>query len=332
MSLFVSRPAIPIDRDQAAVRTLWFWPALLASVALLLDAFSPLMPSAGARGFLWLDLAAAFALFVALAASRTHDGKAWATPFDGRVLAGFILAILQVVATRGADLEVLWLRQIASSGVCFYAIASLLRREPLAGDAVWPAFAVLVLGLSFATLGALTQGTAAVVALSQRVDAAWVSEHGIGKVLLLGTVLVAGRASEPGARALWRVTAIVGALATLVHWGIVGTGMALASLSSLDEPFYFGTGIVAVLTMAGIARLAWGLVRERPEEAARWRATAVTFVLVILLLVFGGTTGGEGVRLMAALAAAGAIAAHLAPAKAVVRTPLASEPPVARAA
>lgn len=332
MSWFDPRPAIPLERGSAAVRTLWFWPALLASAALLLDAFRPLMPSVGARGFLWLDIAAAVALAVAVMAARTHDSKEWATPFDGRILAGFVLAILQVVATRGGDLEVLWLRQIAASGVCFYAIASRLRREPLASDAVWPAFALIALGLSLATLGALTQGSQAVLALSHRVDIAWVSEFGMGKTLLLGTVLCAGRASEPGARALWRVTALVGALSTLLHWGVVGIGLSLDALMSLDEPFYFGTGIVSFLLLAGVAKQAWSLVRERPDEAPRWRAAAVALVLVAVLLVFGGTTGGEGVRVIAALTGAGVIATSLAPAKAAVRPSLAADPPVARAA
>ncbi len=332
MSLFVSRPAIPLERGSAAVRTLWFWPALMASVALVLDAFWPLMPSIGARGFLWLDLAAALALAVAVMGARSHDGKEWGTPFDGRILAGFVLAILQVVATRGGDPEVLWLRQIAASGVCFYAIASRLRREPLAADAVWPAFALIVIALSVATLGALTQGSGALVLLSQRVDAHWVSRDGMGKVLLLGTVLCAGRAAESGARALWRATAIVGALATLLHVGVVGIGLSIDSLMALDEPFYFGNCIVAFLLLAGVARLAWTLVRERAAEAPRWRAAAIALVVVALLLVFGGTTGGEGVRVISALAGAATIAASMAPAKAVARPPIAAEPPIARAA
>ena len=42
------------------------------------------------------------------------------------------------------------------------------------------------------------------------------------------------------------------------------------------------------------------LVRERADEAARWRAASVTFGLVAALLVLGGTTGG--VWLMTAVA------------------------------
>ena len=332
MSLFVSPSATPLERGSAAVRTLWFWPALLVSAALLLDAIAPLSPAGGPRAFLWLDLAAAIALLVASVGSRTRGVKAWATPFDGRALAGVVLAILHVVATPGDDTPVLWLRQIAAAGVCYYAIASCLRREPLAADAVWPAFAVIVIGLSLATLGALTLGTAAVVALSQAMDRAWVSELGVGKVLLLGTVLCIGRACEPRARALWRATAVVGALATCVQWGINGTGLAVASLTSLDEPFYFGNGVVSFLLLAGVARLSWSLARQRPAEAARWRAGAVAFVLVVILLVFGGTTGGEGVHVISALAGAGVVAASMAPKKLAARSPIASEPPVSRAA
>lgn len=332
MSLFVSPPASSLERGSAAMRTLWFWPALLVSAALLLDAFAPLSPPGRPHGFLWLDLAAVIALFVAGVGSRTRGVKAWATPFDGRALACIVLAILHVVATGGDATPVLWLRQITASGVCYYALASRLRREPLAPDAVWPAFAIVVLGLSLATLGELTQGTAAVAEWSQRLDLAWVSRLGIGKTLLLGTVLCIGRACERGARALWRVTAVVGALATAVQWGINGTGLSLASLTSLDEPFYFCTCVVALLLLTGVAKLAWALVHERPGEAARWRATAVAFVVVIGLLVFGGTTGGEGVRVLSALAGAGVVAASLAPKRAAARSPIAGEPPVSRAA
>jgi hypothetical protein len=58
------------------------------------------------------------------------------------------------------------------------------------------------------------------------------------------------------------------------------------------------------------------------------------FPLIAGLLLFGGTTGGEGVRALAALAGAVVVAARDAPRAAARRSAArpAGEPPVARAA
>src|SRR5262249_42150560 len=97
-------------------------------------------------------------------------------------------------------------------------------------------------------------------------------------------------------------------------------------------PFYFGTSVVALLFLFGLARMAWGLARERAHEAGRWRAAAVAFPVIAALLLFGGTTGGEGLRALVALAGAAGIAARVAPRAAVSAPPVAQEPAPDRAA
>lgn len=332
MLSFDTRPAIPLDRSAPIARWAWCWPALFTSLALVLDALWPLLPGARGFGVLWLDLAAIACLVWALSGPRRARRADWATPVDGRVLSGFVLAVLHVIKLQGALEPVQWLHQIAAAGVCFYALGARLRRDANAVDALWPAFALLTLALSLLTFGPLTQGIEVFVARTQAIDATWVSRFGVGKTLLLVTVLCAGRASEAGARAFWRVTALVGALASVVHVIVNGTGLQIASLGSLDEPFYFGTSIVAFVLLAGMARMAWQLVAERPEEAGRWRSVAVMFSLIIVLLLFGGTTGGEGVRTVAALSGAAVIVAHIAPRSARARPglPRAAESTLAR--
>ena len=337
-----TRPAIPLDRTAPVARWSWCWPALLTSISLVLDALWPLMPGAQGRGVLWLDLAALTSLVWATTGPRRARRSDWATPIDGRVLSGFVLAVLHVVRLQGAYQPVQWLHQIAAGGVCFYTLGARLRRDPNAPDALWPAFALLVLSLSLLTLGPLTHGLDAFAAQVRLIDQRWVSQLGLGKTLMLVTVLCAGRASEPGARAFWRVTALVGGVSSMVNVLVIGPGLAVSSLANLDEPFYFGTSIVAFMILAGMAHKAWQLAGERPEESGRWRASALVFALIVLMLLFGGTTGGEGVRAVAAMVGAGVIAARLLPRAAVARTPRAkpadpaapvrNEPPARRAA
>lgn len=334
MLSFETRPAIPLDRDAPIARALWCWPALIAGVALVLDALWPLMPGGGGLRPLWLDLAALVCLASALLGPGRAKRKEWATPIDGPIVSGLVLAALHVVRLGGATEPVLWLRQVTAAGVCYYALAAQLKREPRAPDAMWPAFAVMLLALSVVALGRATQGVAALQAACREVDVHWASRFGLGKSLMLLTLLCIGRASEPGARALWRVTALTGTVASALCVTAYGAGLGVASLASLDEPFYFGTSIVAFMLLASLSRMAWRLTRERPEEAGRWRAATLMFPLVAGLLLFGGTTGGEGVRAVAALAGAVVIAARVAPRVAVRRLgpPRAAESPVARAA
>jgi hypothetical protein len=313
MPPFDSHPAPFPDRAAPVARGRRCWPAYLPAAAVILDASWPLRPGSGALGPLWLDLAALAC--VAWAALGPHRARArdWSTPLDGRIAAGLVLALLHVIATGARGEPMHWFHQVAACGACTYALAARLRRDPLAPDALWPAFALVVVALATFSLAHTTQGTAALAQAASGVDRNWASHHGLVKALLLGSVLCAGRAMEHGAGPLWRVTALTGALVTVLHAATGGLGLGIASLAGLDEPFYFGTSIIAFLLLSGFARMAWQLARERPGEAGRWRAAALCFLLVVALLLFGGTSGGEGVRAITALAGAGAIAASLAP-------------------
>jgi hypothetical protein len=305
-----------LDRTTPVARGLWCWPALLPAAALALDAAWPLPGIRAGFGVSWLDIAAvACVAWAAMGRGRARRYE-WLTPVDGPIVAGLALAVLHVVRTAGAPEPLVWLRQIAASGLCFYALAARLRRDPRAPDAIWPAFALITLALSGFVLAFATQGVAALAAATRLVDARWASQHGLVKALVLATVLCTGRACEPGARALWRVTALVGGLACVVCAFAGGAGLDMSSLGSLDEPFYFATTIVAFTFLVALTRTAWGLARDRAVEAGRWRASALAFPLIATLLVFGGTTGGEGLRALAALAGAAVIATRIAPAPA----------------
>ena len=334
MSPFDGAAAPQSSRTTPVGRGVWCWAALLPGVALVLDAVAPLRPGEGALGWLWLDFAAVACLAWAALGPRRARARGWSTPMDGRMVAGLVLALLHVIEQGAAGPPMQWLHQIAAGGTCLYALAARLRRESHAPDAVWPSFAVIALALSVFTLAQATRGTGALAAASAHVDLAWASHAGLAKTLMIVTILCAGRAAEPGARPLWSVTALIGALAVVLHAISGGLGLGIASLASLDEPFYFGTSIVAFMFLLGLARAAWQLVRERADEAARWRATAIAFVLGVVLLVFGGATGGEGLRTVLALAAAATIASSLAPRAAAPAVPVPAEPelPVVRRA
>jgi hypothetical protein len=316
------------------VRGRWCWPALTIGAALLLDALWPLAPGAAVLNLLWLDLAALVTLAWALLGGRRARGSGWGTPVDGTIVSGLVLAMLHVVRLHGAAEPVLWLRQITAAGLCYYALGAGLRRDPRAPDAVWPAFAAVLLALSAYALGWATLGAAALRSASLRLDSNWLSRFGLVKTLMALTLLCAGRAIEPGARAVWRVTALTGAVACTLCLAVGGAGVGVASLANLDEPFYFATSIVVFLLLASLSRMAWQLVRERPEEAGRWWGATLMFPLVAGLQLFGGTTGGEGVRAITALAGAVVVAARMAPRVAARRpaTSRAVDAPVARAA
>jgi hypothetical protein len=330
MPPFEAPPPFP-DRAAPLARGRWCWAALAPGVAVVLDACWPLAPGTGGLGFLWLDAAALGCLAWAALGPRRARARDWATPLDGRIAAGIVLALLHVLASGAAGEPMQWLHQVAACGACYYALAARLRHDPLAPDAVWPSFALVVLALATFSLARVTQGAEALADAERVVDRNWASHHGLAKALLLGTVLCAGRATEPGARALWRVTALTGALVTALHAATSGLGLGIASLAGLDEPFYFGTSILAFLLLSGFARLAWQAGHERPEEAGRWRAAAAAFLLVIALLLFGGSSGGEGVRALTALAGAAVIAGAQGP-SAAAREQLAARGPARRAA
>jgi hypothetical protein len=335
MQPFEPRPDTADVRPAPVARGLWCWPALLPAAALVMDAAWPLHPVAPGPlrpglGPNWLDVAALTCFAWAAFGRGRARREQWGTPLDGRILAGLLLAVLHVLRTAGALEPIQWLRQITASGLCFYALAARLRRDPRAPDAIWPGFALIVIALSAYVIGFATQGLAALERAILEVDARWASHHGLSKALLLGTLLCAGRACEPGARPLWRVTALVAGVACAVSAFAGGAGLGVGSLESLDEPFYFSTTIVTFTFLAGLTRMAWLLSRDRPDEAWRWRAAAAAFPLIAALLAFGGTTGGEGLRALAALAGAAVVATRAAPplaSAAAVPTLAVAEPP-----
>ena len=310
---FETAPAATGPRITPVTRGLWCWPALLPGAAVALDAVWPLRPGGGPLAPLWLDLAALVSLAWASLGPRRAKLADWATPMDGRIVAGLVLALLHVIARGGAREPMHWLHQIAASGVCFYALAARLRREARAPDAVWPAFAVMTLALTAWTLLQATAGSEGLAAASGDWDAAWASRAGVPKALLVLSLLCAGRAMEPGARPLWSVTALAGMVGVALHTLVGGLGLSLGALAGLDEPFYFGTMVVASLFLFGLARMAWFLARDRAAEASRWHAASAAYVVVVALLLLGGPTGGEGLRGVLALAGAATIAAHFAP-------------------
>ena len=220
-------PSTPaVDREAPLARGRWCWPALLPALALALDAAWPLPAPKPGFGVTWLDLVALSCVaWAALGPGRARRHE-WSTPVDGRIVAGLVIAVLHVARTAGALEPIVWLRQITASGLCFYALSARLRRDARAPDAIWPAFAFVVLALSAYVLAFATQGAPALVEAIRTVDARWASEHGLTKALLIGTVLCAGRACEPDARALWRVTALVGGVACAVCALAGGAGLA----------------------------------------------------------------------------------------------------------
>src|SRR5262249_29773741 len=144
---FDPRPALPRERTAPVARGMMCWPAFLPAAAIALDAGHPLSgtiapgspagSTAHGPGILWLDLAAVGCLVWALVGRNRARLRDWTTPVDGRVLAGLVLAVLHALDMRWAPEPVQWLRQIAASGLCFYALAARLRREPRAPDAIW---------------------------------------------------------------------------------------------------------------------------------------------------------------------------------------------------
>jgi hypothetical protein len=326
MPPFESRPLPFADRADPVARGRWCWPALAPGAAVVLDACWPIAPGRGGLGLLWLDLAALACLAWAALGPRRAPARDWGTPLDGRVAAGAVLALLHVLAAGGAGEPMQGLHQVAACGACYYALAARLRHDPRAPDAIWPSFALVVLALATYSLARVTQGADVLADAGRAVDLNWASRHGLAKTLLLGALLCAGRAAEPGARPLWPVTALTGGLVATLHLATSGLGLGIASLAGLDEPFFFGTSVLAFLLLSGLSRLAWQAARERPAETNRWRAAALAFLFVVAMLLFGGSSGGEGVRALTALAGAAAVSAALAPRAARAGAPAEAEP------
>ncbi len=294
-------------------------PALLRALAVVLLAVPFAGALAGGGAALWATTLASAALLAAtflLTGPARARAEQWSTPVDRLVLAGLVLSALQAVESQDAGPAAAWLRQVLACAMAFYALHTLARHTPGASDALWGVFGVAALGLGLHALWASAGGLARLAEWSEAADRAWTSRFGLGKALLLATIVAAGRAREPGAHAAWRVAACAGALGLLPHLALGGLGLGAAPLARLEQPLYFSVTVVAMLLLATLAKRAWQLRRERPGEAWRWRGLALGFLALAGLAILGGGSGGEGVRMLAALGAVATLVAAEEPAAA----------------
>ena len=330
--------ALPQDRQVTAPAVAWpRSAAVVASIvacAMLLDAWDRPVPGAG---LLWLDLAAVLTLgWSLLSPGANWRLEAWLTPFDGRIVAGLVIALLDLLHAQGAAPQQAWLHQLFVGALCFYAFVARLRRRPLGPDVLWLPFgiAAAVLGL-VAILHLVTAGIGAVAVFADTTDVAWAAEHGAAKTLVFATLVAAGRACERDVSPLWWMATLLGAAGCILHGLAGGIPLETRALLRLNEPLYFSTIAVTMLMLIPLTRFAWLLRRERPEEAARWAGLAFGFTAVALMGVLGEATGGEGVRVLVVMGAAAVIVGRDAPKRGLV-IPLASTeqaaPPMARAA
>ena len=330
--------ALPQDRPVLAPAVTWpRSAAVMAGIlacAMLLDAWDRPVPGAG---MLWLDLAAVLALgWSLLSPGAEYRLEAWLTPFDGRIVAGLVIALLDLLHAQGAAPQQAWLHQLFAGAMCYYAFVGRLRRQALGPDALWLPFglAAAVLGI-VAILHLVTAGIGAVAVFAGTADVAWAAEHGAAKTLVFATLVAAGRACERGVSPLWWMATLLGAAGCILHGLAGGIPLETRALVRLDEPLYFSTMAVTMLMLIPLTRLAWLLRRERPEEAARWAGLAFGFTSVAFMGVLGEATGGEGVRVLAVVGAAAVIVGRDAPKRASTIPVVGMEqaaPPMARAA
>jgi hypothetical protein len=259
--------------------------------------------------------AAALGLLVLVLGGREAlRGERWCTPVDRLVLAGLALSLLQVVQAPGAAEPRAWLRQMLACGFAFYALVALGRRTPQAAAALWPAAGLAAAALGVHAVFTATAGLPALAAHSARADLAWAGSEGLGKAMMLATVVTLGRASEPLATPAWRGAALLGVLGTGLHVAHGRLGLGPQALGRLEEPLHFSVTVASLLLLGSFARRAWAQRRERPGEGARWRAVAAAFVVVAFLGAFGAQTGGLGVRVLVAVMAAATLLQGEAPA------------------
>lgn len=287
---------------------------------------------------LWLDFAAILALgWSVLAPGVEWRLEAWQTPFDGRILAGLALAVLDVVYTRGEAQRIAWLHQMLAAGACFYALSTRLRRQPNGPLPLWLPF-----GIGAAALGALSiaislRGLWALRVFADAADAAWAADFGLAKALVVCTLVSAGCAVDPRSSPWWRVTTLLGAAGCVLHGLAGGILLDTRALIRLDEPLYFSTMVVTMLLLLPLTRSAWLLRRERPDESARWAGLATGFAAIAFMSLFGETRGGEGVRVLAVIGGVAVVVGHDAPKPLAAVLPGApameqAAPPTARAA
>lgn len=281
------------------------WCAMAVVVAMALDAMR--VPLGGIRlgaQLNWLDLAAGACLAAALFVPGTLRSRAsWTTPLDGRVIAGVLVSILQVLPGSGEVNGHVWLRQTIECTALFYGLTVLVRAQPGAAESLWDVAAAACVLLSVHALLGATNGVVSLRAASEAADGGWAAQSGLFKTTLFVTILCAGRALDRGAGNGWRVIALLGAAGTIIHGATSGTGLHASMLARLDAPVHFSNVVVMLLLLSGLLKQAWELRRKRREEASRWRGAALAIVALGIMGVFGGATGGSGLRALAAVVA-----------------------------
>lgn len=307
--------------------------AALGSVllALALDAAGvALVPAFPAVRALHLAALVCLALAATLP-SAFRDLEAWSTPFDGLVLASLAIAAMGAVPEHGDGPYSRLLEQVLGCAGVFFG-ATLLLRRAAAGDLAWRALALGTALLGAHALWAATGGVQALAAQSAAADAHWAGRHGLARALAFCTLATLGRAAERGAPPAWRLASAIGLVGLALHAAAGGFAMESASLARLDHPLEFSVVSVTWLAAAVLGRVAWSLRRERRAEAQRWRFMALAGWGLGVACAFGDGTGGEGVRALAVLAAAGALAARDEPQAAAKSADPPAEEPLARAA
>lgn len=260
---------------------------------------------------LWLDLAGLAAL--GLAAFARPRGP-WKTPFDGRIAAGLAVSVTQCFAPQLGGAGVVWLHQMLACGLAYYGTVALIRQAPASREAMWRVFAFAAVALTAHALWAATSGATRLVQLSAVADRAWAADHGLVRALMFATVVTAGRALEPASAPPWRLAALLGTVGVALHLAVGGIGLTSNLLARLDDPVYFSAMCVLLLLLAGLARAAWLTRIARRAEATRWRTMALAFTLLGFESAYGATTGGEGLRVLATVAAALIVTTAEAPA------------------
>jgi hypothetical protein len=282
----------------------------LVPAAVLLDAWrSP--PAAG--GLMWLDLAALACLGWAVAQpGALRDAEAWTTPLNGLVIA--LLAIVTVAAIPGGGTgeAASRLGQVLACSGIYLGLASVMRRDARAVESVWRALGVVAVVLGLHALWAATSGFPQLAVQAGAVDARWCGRQTLARALLFLTLATAGRAAERGASPGWRLAWLVGAAGVGIHAAGGGFVFESRALARLDEPLYFSTASVTFMVAVVLAHEAWRLARSHPAEVMRWRCMAAAMAVLGVSGVLGGSSGGEGVRSLVAIAGAAVVATRKA--------------------
>lgn len=314
------------EQHTQVVRTS-FWCATAVVLAVALDALGHEWSLFGVR-VQWLEVAALGCLGGAAAIPGVfRDRRAWHTPLDGRVLGGMLVAAVQLVPVDGAQGPAFPLRQVLACAAIYYGMAAQARRHPEAVERLWDAFALAGVIASAHALLAVTSGLGALRESSAAADAGWGARSGLFKSLLFLTVLFVARAFESRAARGWSALSILGVIALGLLGAVGGSGLGSSALARLDDPLHFSSIVVLMLVLSGLVKCAWDLRRARPEQAARWRGAGAAVLALGVIAVFGGASGGEGLRALGTLLAALLVAAPETPAIVRPERPDAPEPP-----